>query len=173
MKAALLIIDMQYGNFLEPYPVHEGENLLRKVKNLIKKACTVDIPIIFIQNRGGAGDPVEYGTPGWSVHPSIKPMPEDIFIEKETPDSFKGTKLHKKLELEKVKRLVVTGLQTEYCVDTTCRQAYCLGYDVILVKDAHSTWSSDLLSASQIKEHHNRVLGGWYVTLRKEKDVSF
>jgi nicotinamidase-related amidase len=153
--------------------VHEGENLLRKVKNLIKKARTADIPIIFIQNRGGAGDPDEYGTPGWRIHPSIKLMPEDMILEKETPDSFMGTKLYKKLELEKVKRLVVAGLQTEYCVDTTCRQAYSLGYDVILVEDAHSTWSSDLLSASQIKEHHNRVLGGLFVTLRKVKDVSF
>lgn len=44
------------------------------------------------------------------------------------------------------------------CVDTTCRRAFSLGYDVVLAKDAHSTMNSERLTASQIIEHHNDVL---------------
>jgi len=79
--------------------------------------------------------------------------------------------LGRELDIRGIKKLVITGLQTEYCVDTTCRRAYSLGYDVVLVKDAHSTWDSGDLSAQQIIDHHNNVLGGWFVTLKNEEDV--
>jgi nicotinamidase-related amidase len=77
------------------------------------------------------------------------------------------------LKSKNVRKLVVAGLQTEYCVDTTCRRAYSLGYEVVLVRDAHRTWDSGNLSASQIIDHYNKVLVGWFATLKDEKDVSF
>ncbi len=94
-------------------------------------------------------------------------------IEKETPDAFHKTTLHQKLKSKGIKRLVIAGLQTEYCIDTTCRRAYSLGYNVILVKDAHSTWDSTNLTAEQIIRHHNRVLGGWFATVKDENQIEF
>jgi nicotinamidase-related amidase len=47
---------------------------------------------------------------------------------------------------------------TEYCVDTTCRRATSLGYDVTLVSDAHLTRDSEVLPATSIIAHHNFVL---------------
>jgi len=65
------------------------------------------------------------------------------------------------------------GLQTEYCIYTTCRRAFSLGYVVILVKNAHSTWDSSCLTAQQIIWHHNYVLGGWFVVLKNEREIEF
>ena len=50
------------------------------------------------------------------------------------------------------------GMQSDFCVDTTCRQAAALGYDVVLVADAHSTLNHEYLKAEQIVAHHNRIL---------------
>jgi nicotinamidase-related amidase len=173
MSTALLIIDMQLGNFLEPYPVYQGDRLVRKVKSLIAKARLAKIQIIYVKNTGSKGDPDEYGAPGWEIHPSIKPGLIDSVIQKDSPDAFHETGLQQELESKGIERLVIAGLQTEYCVDTTCRRAYSLGYKIVLIRDAHSTWDSESLSASQIIEHHNNVLGGWFVTLKDEKDVLF
>ncbi len=169
---ALLIIDMQLGNFQEPNPIHHGDTLLKKVKRLIDKAHTAQTPVIYVQNNGGEGDPDERGTPGWEIHPSIEPKPGDVVVQKGSPDAFHETDLQQALTAKNIRKLVVAGLQTEYCVDTTCRRAYALGYEVVLVRDAHSTWDMGGLSASQIIDHHNQVLGGWFATLRDEKDVS-
>ena len=49
---------------------------------------------------------------------------------------------------------------TEYCVDTTCRRAVTLGYDVTLVADAHLTRNTPILTAAQIIAHHNLLLEG-------------
>jgi len=172
-NTALLIIDMQVGNFSEPDPVYRGNELLAKVKSLIAKARLAKIPIIYVQNNGGSGDPDAYGTTGWEIHPSTAPVQGDVVVQKGTPDAFHETNLHRELESKGIKKLVIAGLQTEYCIDTTCRRAFTLGYKVILVRDAHSTWDSPALTAQQIIKHHNRVLGGWFATLKNEEKIEF
>ena len=170
---ALLIIDVQLGNFSKPDPVYEGNRLLARVKSLIARAHSAQIPIFYVQNNGGIGDPDAHGTPGWEIHPSIAPVEGDVVVQKQTPDAFHETNLHRELGSRGIKKLVVAGLQTEYCIDTTCRRAFSLGYDIILVKDAHSTWDSPLFTAQQIIEHHNRVLGGWFAALKNEREIEF
>jgi len=170
---ALLVIDMQLGNFEGSDAVYDGENLLSKVERLISKARDEDVSIFYLQNKGSKGDPDEIGTPGWEIHPTILPKEGDIVIEKETPDAFHKTTLHSKLKSKGIEKLVIAGLQTEYCIDTTCRRAYSLGYDVVLVRDAHSTWDSSNLTAEQIISHHSRVLGGWFVTVKNENEIEF
>jgi len=170
---ALLIIDMQVGNFSEPNPVFKANELLARVKSLVAKARSAKIPIVYVQNNGSKGDPDEYGTQGWQIHPSIAPIEGNLVVQKRTPDAFHETNLHCELESMGIKKLVIAGLQTEYCIDTTCRRAFSLGYNVILVKDAHSTWDSSSLTAQQIIEHHNSVLGGWFATLKNEVEIEF
>jgi len=173
VNTALLVIDMQLGNFQDPDPVYDGEKLLSKVQCLIGKARDEDVPIFYVQNKGSKGDPDEIGTPGWEIHSTIVPKKGDVVIEKETPDAFHKTTLHQKLKAKGIEMLVIAGLQTEYCIDTTCRRAYSLRYDVVLVKDAHSTWGSSNLTAEQIIRHHNQVLGGWFAAVKNENEIKF
>jgi nicotinamidase-related amidase len=172
VDVAVLVIDMQSGNFASN-PVHKANDLLAKTKSVIQKARASRVPIVYIQNNGGKGDPDEYGSDGWKIHPSIAPMRGDISVRKETPDAFHKTNLFEKLESIGVRNLVVVGLQTEYCVDTTCRRAFSLGFNATLVEDAHSTWDTLILSAEQIIKHHNSVLNGLFVTLKEEKEIMF
>jgi nicotinamidase-related amidase len=67
--------------------------------------------------------------------------------------------------------VIITGVQTEYCVDTTCRRAYSLGYHVVLIRDAHSTYDTNTLTASQIIAHHNNILGGWFAELKETSEI--
>ena len=170
---ALLVIDMQVGNFDEPDPIYKGNELLAKVKSLIARARSAQAQIVYVQNNGRSGDPDAYGTPGWEIHPSIQPVEGEVVVQKQTPDAFHETNLHRELNSRGIKKLIIAGLQTEYCIDTTCRRAFSLGYAVVLVKDTHSTWGSASLRAQQIIEHHNNVLGGWFATLKNESEIEF
>ncbi len=170
---ALLIIDMQTGNFSDLDPIYKGDELLNKVKRLIDKAHSKEKLVIFIQNNGGVGDPDEYGTPGWAIHSSISPIKGDLIIQKHSPDSFHDTILHGDLQNYDIEELFIVGLQTEVCIDTTCRRAFSLGYKITLVEDAHSTCDSSFLKAQQIIVHHNLVLGDWFVNLKKEEEIEF
>ena len=81
--------------------------------------------------------------------------------------------MQRELERQEISRIVLAGIQTDYCVDTTCRRAYSLGYDVILVQDGHSTWDTEQLKASQIIAHHNEVLGNSFASLTTADEIQF
>jgi nicotinamidase-related amidase len=170
---ALLVIDVQVGNFDESAPVYGGSDLLDKIGRLIAQARKAGVPVVYVQHCGPEGAVDEPGTPGWEIHPAIAPVEGDPVVPKRHPDAFQDTTLQTELASRGIKGLIITGIQTEYCVDTTCRRAYSLGYDVTLVEDAHSTWDTDLFTAQQVIAHHNGVLGGWFVALKKADEIEF
>jgi nicotinamidase-related amidase len=170
---ALLVIDVQMFGFMEDSLVYAGESLIARISDLIARAREAGVPVIYVQHCGAEGEIGEPGSPAWEIHPAIAPAKGEPVVQKRHPDAFQETTLQTELESRSIKRLVVAGMQTEYCVDTTCRRAYSLGYDVTLVSDAHSTWDTEHLTASQIIAHHNATLGGWFVTLKATRDSIF
>ena len=170
-QTALLLIDLQEGNFHLDPAIHQEDQLLERASRLLSWARDSDLPVIFVLNQGEPGEPDEPGTPGYEVHSELEPLSTEILISKETPDSFLETGLQRALEELEVTSLVIAGLQTEYSIDTTCRSAWQLAYDVTLASDAHSTWDGEVLTADQIIAHHNSVLGGWFAELATTDEI--
>lgn len=170
--SALLIIDVQEGMFSIPgFELHEPEAFLARVSELIEGARASSTPIIYVQHLGAPGSAVESGTRGCEIHAAIAPRAGDLVVQKEESDSFLRTTLQDDLAGRGVTDLIVCGMQSEYCVDTACRQAYRLGYRVLLVADAHTTGGNAVLSGAQIVDHENETLGSGFVTLCRAAEV--
>lgn len=171
-KTALLVIDVQVEMFSDPKtPVYKGKEMLENIKALIKKARDSNTPVIYIQHTEGDDKPMGKGKPGWEIHPAITSLKGDKIVSKSTPSSFYETDLQEILSSLNISKIIVTGMQTECCVDTTVRHAFCLGYDVVLVKDANSTYDIDPLTAPQIIQHHHRILGNWFTKILSADEV--
>jgi nicotinamidase-related amidase len=99
-----------------------------------------------------------HGAEGWKLDPELQVEPDDVHIRKTTPDSFHNTDLLAELQARGIKQLVVCGLQSEFCVDSTMRRALALGFPVTLVADGHSTMDNSVLTAAQIVAHQNDTL---------------
>ncbi|MCC3380300.1 cysteine hydrolase family protein [Paenibacillus farraposensis] len=156
---ALLIVDVQA--FMIEHPPYQGNAIVERIEKLINRSRDLDIPVIYIQHCGKEGSPFEIGAPTWHIHPAITPRENDPVIQKFASDSFLDTQLQNELESREINHLVIVGLQTEYCIDTTSRRAISLGYDVTLINDCHSTFDGSVLKAEQIIAHHNSVLNGF------------
>ena len=170
MDTALLLIDAQV-NMFEPEPVYGATELLTTLRDLLDRARAAGATVIFVRNNGPTGDPDEAHTPGWAIHPQLKPQPIELIIDKSRPDAFYQTEVSAVLTERGIRRLVIAGLQTEFCIDTTTRRANSLDYDVTLVADAHSTYPG-ALPAEQIIAHHNQVLRA-FADVRTATDVEF
>jgi nicotinamidase-related amidase len=157
---ALLIIDVQVG-LVELMPPEIRASVLPRIETLLSRARASGTPVIYIQHDGLKGHPLETHTKGWEIHPSIKPFDSEPVVRKRESDSFFETTLQQELEKRGITRLVIAGGMTEYCVDTTCRRATSLGYDVKLASDAHLTGDNAVLTAANIIAHHNFVLDGF------------
>ncbi len=160
MQAALLIVDVQIG-LVELMPSALQDRVLSNITLLLRKARSSGTSVLFVQHDGPKGHPLETHTPSWAIHPSISPRSGEPVIRKKASDSFFETELANKIQAGEITHLIIAGGMTEYCVDTTCRRAVTLGYDVTLVADAHLTRDTPVLTASQIIAHHNLTLDGF------------
>lgn len=156
-RSALVIIDVQRG-LIEGFE-DDWREVLQVIGDLGARARKARVPVVLVQHCGAApSHPLHRSQPGWAVHPSVNPQPEDVRVEKSWSDAFRGTDLDARLRDASVTRLVIVGAQTEYCVDTTVRRALSLDYDVDLVADGHSTSENAVLTREQIIAHHNETL---------------
>ena len=173
MTTGLLVIDLQRGMFMEAQPPHDGDAVLARVAGLLGRARQRGAPVLHVQHDGGPGDMLGKPGLGWKIHPDVAPLADEPVIGKSRCSAFPGTALDAHLKRLGITRLVVAGMQTEYCIDTNCRAASDLGYKVVLAKDGHTTFDSSVLSAAQIIAHHNRTLNGSFVELAAADDIEF
>ncbi|WP_211130181.1 cysteine hydrolase family protein [Serratia surfactantfaciens] len=175
LRSALLVIDMQVGLFASPNDLpFAAESLLEKTNALIRAARAANAPVVFIRHTGPAGSPIAVNSPLWQVHPALQTdVQADWFIDKTRPSSFNQTGLAERLKQAGIGRLVISGMKTQYCVDTACRHGAELGFDMVLAADAHSCSDTATLGAAAIIRHHNQTLSGPFVTLALAEEIRF
>ena len=173
-NTALLIVDVQVAMFspLEGPAVWNAEKVLHNIDLLLERARDAQVPVIFIQHTNPEDPEYAEGLRTWHIHPEIEPLPGETVLQKRYWDSFQNTALQATLEKKDIHRLIVVGMQTEYCYDTTVRSALSKDYEVVLVKDAHTTFDTPILKAELIVAHHNHVLGS-RAEIKATKEIAF
>ena len=157
MSSALLIIDVQQALCSGQYQCFDIRRVIDTINQLSTRARKASVPVVLVQHEE-KDSPLAHGAEGWQLADGLLTTDQDLRIRKTTPDSFYQTELGKLLPGEDFERLIICGLQTDYCVNATVRQAHQLGYDVVLVADAHSTLDNGNMSAEDIIAEHNKDL---------------
>lgn len=147
-KTALIIIDMQEALFSHQ-PAHEYQ-FIQKIQALLKMARAHNTAIIYIQHDGGKGDELEKGVDGWQICEAVKPHADEMVFNKTYNSAFKQTGLQEYLQLRKINRLVIVGMQSEYCIDATIKSAFEKDYQIIVPHGATSTFDNEGFYAEQI-----------------------
>ncbi|MBS1910872.1 MAG: cysteine hydrolase [Bacteroidetes bacterium] len=156
MPTALLIIDMQQALCSGDEAAFGIDGVLDRINHLGRRAREAGLPVVLIQHEEDEGLLVPESA-GWQLVQGLRTSGMDLRVRKRTPNSFHATGLDAILRERDITRLIVCGLQTECCIDTTVRQALALGYAVALASDAHSTVDG-VITAEQAIAHHNRTL---------------
>jgi len=185
MRSALLIIDVQNG-ILRGLGAGSRQAVLdaaldetvRRLQQLQQRARAAGAPVILVQNDSEPGHRLAVESEGWRLRDEIRPLPGEPVVRKTACDSFFETDLAEQLAKRQITHLVIGGCMTQYCVDTTCRRAVTLGYDVTLLADGHMTADSGGLTYGQIIAHHNDLLdsfdaGTHVIGLAAAADVKF
>lgn len=168
----LLIVDAQVNQFEPPMAVHDGPAILARLQSLVARARAAQVPVAFVQNDGSEIDPDFPGTPGWELHPQLRPIGDEKTYRKTTTDSFHQTGLLEDVRKAGVTSIVIAGMQSDHCIDATTRRAAAEGLDVTLVSDAHSTFSLSQVPAAQIIGDINATLSS-LVSLETTGQVTF
>lgn len=175
MTTALVIIDVQKGMFggTPGGSPHDGEGVVDRIAGLISRARAAGTPVYYVQHNGGSSHPFHPGSPSFPFHDKLAPRSGDDVTVKQQSSAFHGTEFDAKLRKAGIDHLVVTGMQSEYCVDSAVRGAVERGYKVTLVSDGHSTFNSKIATAEQIIAIQNDTMNGSFARLKKADEIIF
>lgn len=177
-KSALLVIDMQRF-FLDPAsPTFTcgGLAVLPTLKRLISVFRKADRPVIYTRhvhhpNRLDAGIMGWWwdgmcleGSPESEVHADITPLSNEKVILKHRYSTFYNTDLETVLRCLKIEDLVISGIMTNMCCESTARDAYYRDYRVFFLADGTGTINEEMHLASLL----NLAFGFAYVTTTDE-----
>lgn len=132
-RTALLVIDVQRKVMEES--VNAGP-VISNIATLVDRARAAGTPVIWVQH---SDDGLERGSEGWQYVPELVATDDEAWIHKSYGDSFEDTDLEDVLADGAIGHLVVTGAQTDFCIRSTIHGGFTRGYDVTLVRDAHTT----------------------------------
>ena len=139
-KTALLLVDIQNDYWLPPR--EPRDRFVRSVQALLELARESGTLVVHVQHarrEPGKGG-FQQGTPGFEIHPAVAPVPGEPRVVKHTASSFHETELDAILKVAGIDTVVVCGMQTQKCCDTTARAAKALGYRCYFVTDAVETF---------------------------------
>lgn len=167
MGKALLVVDVQNGVYRDgDRTAFAGAEMIAVINRLIARARRSHSPVIFIRHEDD--ETLTRGSAPWQLVADLDVHAKDLFVEKHHGSAFHDTPLREQLLSLSIREIVICGMQTEYCVDSTLRHAVTLGFHVELAQDGHTTFDSATLSARQIVDHHNRVLSSYGSVLPAE-----
>jgi nicotinamidase-related amidase len=168
MRTALLVIDVQESfRELPTWPEISTPDIGQRIEKLVAHARERGDEVIWVLHEepgsGGVFDP-ELGFV--RLLPGLEPGPGEHVVRKTSHNAFTTTNLAQHLTSRAVTEVVVTGIRTEQCCETTARVASDLGYDVRFVLDATATqplarWDgSGTLSTTEVMERTASALQG-------------
>jgi nicotinamidase-related amidase len=173
MKQALIVVDVQESFRRRAY--FRGEELprfLRNVQSLINRCTARGIALVqvFHEEPGeDAGNPFTAASGCVRTMPELSLRADEVFHKQVHSAMFgrnrDGTTLEAWLRERGIEELLITGIRTEQCCETTTRHASDLGFQVRYVSDATLTfpmqtrWGREV-SAQEIREHTELVLDG-------------
>lgn len=141
-KFALVIIDVQNDYFpggkMELFQSLEASG---KIKNVLTYFREKQLEIIHIQHIATKPTATFFmkDTEGVKIHASVTPHEHEKVVIKNYPNSFRNTELEAYLKEKDIKKLIITGMMTHMCIDTTVRAAFDLGYDISVLEDCCAT----------------------------------
>ncbi len=139
--AALLIIDVQEA-FDEPrWGRRNNPDAEANVARLLGAWREAGRPVVHVRHLNlTPGSSFHPDAPGSRIKAIVRPVEGELVIEKRVNSAFIGTDLEERLRRGGVTAVVITGLTTNHCVETTARMAGNLGFDTYFVSDATATF---------------------------------
>jgi nicotinamidase-related amidase len=128
--------------------------VIPRIAALLAGFRALGAPVLFSRHGHPDGEPgifgrfyrdyLRRGEADWALLPDLAPLAGETILEKSSYDAFLGTDLEARLRAAGASQLLLCGVQTHLCCDTTARAAFCRGFEVHLPVDALASKTEQL-----------------------------
>ena len=174
---ALLLIDIQNDYFPGgKFELTGASTALKNAKLILEQFRQAKLPIIHVQHiniRENASFFIP-NTEGVNIHPELTPLADETLMIKHFPNSFFQTSLQQQLCEKQITELVVVGMMSHMCIDTTVRAAKDHGLSVTLLSDACATrdlnFEGEIIPAAWVQKSFMAALNGMFAQVIKTEN---
>jgi len=138
MARGLLIVDIQRDYFPGgAFPLVGPDEAAEAAGRVLAAYRDAGAPVIHVQHRWDEPDApfMRPGTPGIEIHPAVAPIDGEPVVTKAEPNSFLETGLEEELRSRGIDDVVVVGMMSSMCVDSTVRAGSEIGFTMTVVHD--------------------------------------
>jgi nicotinamidase-related amidase len=178
MNQALVLIDIQNDYFPGGRMTLDGADAAAgNAARLLEHFRASGLPLFHIQHVSTRPNATFFipGTEGIEFHPTVAPRAGEAVIQKNFPNAFRATKLDTELRARGITELVIAGMMTHMCIDTSVRAAFDLGFKVDLAFDACATrnlrFGDVEYPAAQVHGSFIAALNGTFATARTTAQI--
>ncbi|MBO4378873.1 MAG: isochorismatase family protein [Clostridia bacterium] len=152
----LLVIDMQKG--IADEELYAYNTFMDRIARLVDAARKNHVEVIYFQHDAGPGSGLSAGDDDFKIIDEVAPKEgEKVFVK--TINSCFGNKAFTEyMEQQEDKRLMIIGLQTNWCIDCTVKSAFERGYEVIIPEGANSTFDNDYMTGEITYRYYNEEI---------------
>ena len=174
----LLIIDIQRDYFPGgAFPLVEPEAAANAARDALAKFRASGEPVIHLKHVWDAPDAtfMRPGTDGVEIHPLVEPAEGETVIQKAEPNGFLGTALEEELRRAGIDQVVVAGMMSSMCVDSTVRAGADLGFGMTVIHDGCAApdleFGGTKVPGASVHAAFMAALGDGYATLVSSDEV--
>jgi len=149
----LLVIDVQNG--ITDNRLHNFKGFIENLKMLIETARLNGTEVIYFQHDDGPGTGFSIGDEEFQIYDEVKPLKDEKQYFKTENSCFSNKEFASYLKEKGEDTLIITGLQTNFCIDATIKSAFDNGYKVIVPKGANSTFNNEYMSSVTTYKYYN------------------
>ena len=156
MQMKLLVIDVQ--NAVYTPALFAYARFTEHLVLLMQTARRNGTEVIFVRHDDGAGQPLSAGSPGFEIAAPFAPLPGERIFDKTVNSPFRGTGLTEYLRSCGAESLMITGLQTEYCIDAAVKCGFEHGFRILVPAYANTTCDNVHLTGEQTYRYYNEMI---------------
>lgn len=149
----LLVIDMQKG--LVDDDLYAFDLFMARTAQLVAAARKNKVEVIFVQHDAGSGSGMSAGDEAFEIIDELRPEADEKVFVKTINSCFGNRDFKAYLEQQEDKRLMIIGLQTNYCIDATVKSAFERGFEVIIPEGTNSTFDNDYMTGETTYRYYN------------------
>jgi len=150
----LLVIDIQKG--ITDERLYAYERFSENVQLLISEARKNDVEIVYVRHDDGKGSGFSIGDEAFEIDSRFTPVSGEKIFDKDVNSAFVHyIGLDDYLEKKGISKVIVTGLQTDYCIDATVKGGFALGFEMIVPAFCNTTRSNEYMEAETAYKFYN------------------
>ena len=132
-KIVLAVVDVQVGVMKDAW---DAQRVIENIAVAVERARSAGVPVVWVQH---SSQELPSGSAQWQWVPELVPAQGEVLVPKNYNSSFEKTSLDSELARFGATHIVLAGAATNWCIRATAYGALDRGYDLTLVKDAHTT----------------------------------